>query len=329
MKPLQLRLPSQRLTGALALLLMLLLALSTALSLSRTGKLDEQLSGFELGTLPTVRLLHGLGTGVEELRGMAALHLMLSGTAEMTALEAEIRYRRQQLGFRLAACARRLKGDADHQHYSAVQASLARFWVEQDRLAVLSRQAAADPVAAAAARALLVGAALQAFEQLGADIEAWWLAVEAEAKQQASRAHADAARTGLLLLGLVALALALSLTLAHTLLAAAGGMARLQAADLAPVQPDAVPAAAQAGAESAAESPAAAARAVIAQAQWPGPAQGPAQVPKHGAQQGRPDAPQDATPGALSQTAASATLQPISPSDLGQRARRNPGGANP
>ena len=302
MKPLLLRFSGQRLAGALALLLMVLLALSTALSLSRTRKLDQQLSGFELETLPTVRLLHGLGTGVEELRGMAALHLMLSGTAEMAALEGQIQHRREQLGLRLAACASRLKGGGDEQHYGTVQASMARFWVEQDRLAALSRQAAADPVAAAAARALLMGTALQAFEQLGADIEAWWLAVEAEAKQQAWQAHADAASKVWQLLGVGALGL----------LVAVGGVARLQSVGFAPVQPDTVPAAAPAVAGPAAGSPAAAARAAIAQAQL----QGPTQVPQ--------DVPSDVSPDALSQTPATATAQPISPSDQGHRDRRNP-----
>lgn len=310
MKPLLLRSPGQRLAGALALLLMVLLALSTALSLSRTRKLDEQISGFELGTLPTVHLLHGLGAGVEELRGMAALHLMLSGTAEMPALEAQIQQRREQLGLRLAACASRLKGGADQQHYSAVQASMARFWVEQDRLAALSRQAATDPVAAAAARALLVGTALQAFEQLGADIEAWWLEVETEARQQAWQAHADAASTVWQLLGLGALGL----------LVAVGGVARLQAVGLAPSQPDTMTAAAPAGAGSAAGSPAAAARAAIAQAQL----QGPTQVPLNVRPDVPSDVPPDVPPDALPQTSATATAQPITPSDQGHLARRNP-----
>ena len=310
MKPLLFRFPGQRLAGALALLLMVLLALSTALSLSRTRNLDQQLSGFELGTLPTVRLLHGLGTGVEELRGMAALHLMLSGTAEMAALEAQIQHRREQLGLRLAACASRLKGGADQQHYGAVQASMARFWIEQDRLAALSRQAAADPVAAAAARALLMGTALQAFEQLGADIEAWWLEVEAEAKQQAWQAHADVASTVWQLLGLVALGL----------LVAVGGLARLQAVGFASIQPDTLTAAAPDGDGSAAGSPAAAARAAIAQAQLQGPTvgltQGTADTPQ--------DVPQDVSPDALSHTPATATAQPITHSDPGRLARRNP-----
>lgn len=277
MKPLLLRSPGQRLAGALALLLMVVLALNTALSLSRNRSLDQQLSGFELGTLPTVRLLHGLGTGVEELRGMAALHLMLSGTAEMTALEAQMQDRRQQLGLRLAACASRLKGGSDQQHYGAVQASMARFWVEQDQLAALSRQAAADPVAAAAARALLVGPALQAFQQLGADIEAWWLEVETEANQQARQAHADAASTAWQLLGLAALAL----------LAVVGCMGRLHAAGIAAMRAETVPAAAPATAGPAAGSPAAAARAAIAQAQLPGQTVGQTQAPVHTP----PDAP--------------------------------------
>lgn len=320
MKPLLLRFPGQRLAGALALLLMVLLALSTALSLSRTRSLDQQLSGFELGTLPTVHLLHGLGTGVEELRGMAALHLMLSGTAEMTALEAEMQDRRQQLGLRLAACASRLKGGADQQHYGAVQASMARFWVEQDLLAALSRQAAADPVAAAAARNRLVGPALQAFLQLGAEIEAWWLELENEANQQARQAHADAASTAGQLLALVALAL----------LAAVSSMGRLHAAGIAAIRSDSVPAAALTTAGSTAGSPAAVALAAIAQAQLQGQSQrqtaGQMQGPINAPPDAPPDASPDASPDAPAQTPA--TGQPITQTDRGPRARWNKDGAD-
>ena len=62
--------------------LLLLLGLSTALSLTRIRQIDQQVDLFELNTLPSVRLLHDLSAGVEDLRGMAALHLVLSGTAE-------------------------------------------------------------------------------------------------------------------------------------------------------------------------------------------------------------------------------------------------------
>ena len=276
MKPTFLRLPGQRLGGALALLLIVLLALSTALSLTRNRELDQQLSGLELRTLPTVRLLHGLAAGVEELRGMAALHLVLSGTAEMTALEAQMQHRREQLGLRLEACASRLRDGSDRLHYAAVQASMARFWLVQDRLAALSRRASADPVAAAAARDLLVGSAMQAFQQVGADIEAWWLAAETEADQQARQAHSDAAGTAWQLLGLLAVALLVAVGCGEWLHAA--GIA----SDRADARPAAASAAAAAGAcaGSAAESPAAAARAAIAQAQSPASPHAPALAPQ-------------------------------------------------
>lgn len=284
MKPPPHRLPGQRLGGALALLLIVLLALSTALSLTRSRQLDQQLSDFELGALPTLRLLHGLASGVEELRGMAALHLLLSGTAEITALEAQMQDRRQQLGLRLVACASRLKDGSDHQHFDAVQASLARFWVEQDRLAALSRQAAADPVAAAAARALLAGPALQAFQQLAADIEAWGRDAETQANQQAQQAHTDATSTAWQLLGLVAVAL----------LAAAGCGGWLRAAGIAAARagtgPATAPAAAVADAGSTTGSPAATARAAITQAQ--------ARAPTPTTSAGQPAATADCSHGA-------------------------------
>lgn len=190
-----LNLPLAQRLGAVIAVLLLLLGLSTALSLTRIHQLDQQVDLFELNTLPSVRLLHDMSAGVEDLRGMAALHLVLSGTAELPALESRMRAQRQRMELRLAACARRLKTESDHRHHATVRASVTRFWEEQDRLMVLSRRAAADPVAAAAARLLLTGPAQQAFLQLGADLAAWWDAVEKQAELAARQAHKDAAGT--------------------------------------------------------------------------------------------------------------------------------------
>lgn len=197
-------LPLGRRLGAAVALLLLLLGLSTALSLTRIRQLDQQVDLFELNTLPSVRLLHDLSAGVEDLRGMAALHLVLSGTAELPALESQMLGQRQRMDLRLAACALRLKTESDHRHHAAVRASAARFWEQQDQLMVLSRRAAADPVAAAAARLLLTGPAQQAFLQLGADLAAWWDDVEKQAALAAHQAHSAAAGTAAGLLALLA-----------------------------------------------------------------------------------------------------------------------------
>ena len=193
--------------GAVTALLLLLLGLSTALSLTHIRQLDQQVDLFELNTLPSVRLLHDLSAGVEDLRGMAALHLVLSGTAELPALESRMLGQRQRMDQRLAACERRLKTESDHRHHAAVRVSVVRFWEAQDRLMVLSRRAASDPAAAAAARVLLTGPAQQAYLQLGADLAAWWDDVEQRAGLAASQAHSDAARTVAELLALLAVGL--------------------------------------------------------------------------------------------------------------------------
>ena len=200
-------LPLGRRLGVATALLLLLLGLSTALSLTRIRQLDQQVDQFELNTLPAVRLLYDLSAGVEDLRGMAALHLVLSGTAELPALESRMLGQRQRMDQRLAACARRLKTESDHRHHAAVRASADRFWDAQDQLMVLSRRAASDPAAAAAARVLLTGPAQQAYLQLGADLAAWWDDVEQRAALAASQAHSDAANTAAGLLALLAVGL--------------------------------------------------------------------------------------------------------------------------
>ncbi len=200
-------LPLGRRLGAATALLLLLLGLSTALSLTRIRQLDQQVDQFELNTLPAVRLLHDLAAGVEDLRGMAALHLVLSGTAELPALESRMLGQRQRMDQRLAACARRLKTESDQRHNAAVRVSVDRFWEAQDQLMVLSRRAASDPAAAAAARVLLTGAAQQAYLQLGADLAAWWDDVEQRAGLAASQAHSHAANTAAGLLALLAVGL--------------------------------------------------------------------------------------------------------------------------
>jgi hypothetical protein len=227
-----LKLPLAQRLGAVIALLLLLLGFSTTLSLTRIQRLDQQVKLFELNTVPSVRLLHDMSAGVEDLRGMAALHLLLSGTAEVAALEAQMLGQRQRLDARLAACAQRLKSEADQRHHATVRRSVARFWVEQDRLLLLSRQAAADPVAAAAARLLLTGPAQQAYRQLGDDLEAWWLELEQRAERAAHRAHADAANMLVLLWGLAAVGAAAALAAG---LAVLRGAARpLAVAKLAP-----------------------------------------------------------------------------------------------
>lgn len=202
-----LNLPLGRRLGAATALLLLLLGLSTALSLTRIRQLDQQVDQFELNTLPSVRLLHDLSAGVEDLRGMAALHLVLSGTAELPALESRMLGQRQRMDQRLAACARRLKTESDHRHNAAVRVSVDRFWAAQDQLMLLSRRAASDPAAAAAARVLLTGPAQQAYLQLGADLAAWWDDVEQRAGLAASQARSDAANTAAGLLALLAVGL--------------------------------------------------------------------------------------------------------------------------
>ncbi len=200
---------AQRLAGALALLLALLGG-STALSLLQTQRQDIHLAYLDSRTLPAVRLLRELSGQVDDLRGMLALHVMLSGSAEANALEGQMLARRQVLSAQLAAHQSGQQGAAadatERALIAAVQTSLALFLAEQDKLLALSRQGLGDASAAAQARSLLTGPSQQAYQQLGADLAAWWAHVERRAGQTTAQARSEASNAAWGLLALVTLA---------------------------------------------------------------------------------------------------------------------------
>ena len=205
---------SQRLGGALALLI-LLLGLGVGVALARAYRVYTDIEFLEETTLPSVKLVYELTVQVDDLRGLSALHLMLSGSAEILALEARLQTQRQRLAQRLVACEKQLKTAAERQHFDAVKTHLVVFWTEHDKLLAVSRRASRDPAAAAQARALLAGASQQAFLQLGAALQAWWAHAEQQAVVATRQAHADARTSlgwlvglavGLVLAGLAALA---------------------------------------------------------------------------------------------------------------------------
>ena len=205
---------AQRLGGALALLI-LLLGLGVGVALARAYRVHTDIEFLEETTLPSVKLVYELTVQVDDLRGLSALHLLLSGSAEIVALEARLQTQRQRLAQRLVACEKQLKTAAERQHFDAVKTHLVVFWAEHDKLLAVSRRASRDPAAAAQARALLAGASQQAFLQLGAALQAWWAYTEQQAVVATRQAHADARTSlgwlvglavGLVLAGLAALA---------------------------------------------------------------------------------------------------------------------------
>lgn len=213
----QLSLPlktSQRLGAALGLVL-LLTTLITGLAVALSHRLDADLTQLDERSLPSVRLVHELGLLVEGQRGMAALHLLPHRSSERAALEARLLATRQRIEQRMAGYATRVAGPVDRQHYDTVKASLAAFWVAQDRLLSASRLAAADPTqhpasaALAHARSLLTGESQHAFLQLGTDLDAWWAFHEQASHHLAQQAHAAVRQAAVMLPGLCAVALLL------------------------------------------------------------------------------------------------------------------------
>ena len=86
-------LPIGRGLGAALALLLLLMGLGTALSSRQSQEQLQTLALLEQTALPSARLLHELIGQVDELRGLLALHLMLGGTAEATAMAQQMRLR--------------------------------------------------------------------------------------------------------------------------------------------------------------------------------------------------------------------------------------------
>jgi len=183
--------PDRRLGGLLAVLL-LVLALSAGLSVATAWPMQADAAQADDVILPSVRLVHEVVAAVDEVRGLAALHLMLRGTGELAEVEARLQAGRLKIERRMAASQRRLADDSERGHFQQVHASLTVFWAAQDRLLAASRRTADDPTAAALARALLGGESQQAFQQVRTDLEAWWAyteqLAERTARQAASRA---------------------------------------------------------------------------------------------------------------------------------------------
>jgi hypothetical protein len=215
----QLRFSSPPATRLRQLLVLLLLALGllAGVSVSKSRAVELQAMRTEVVMVPALRQVHELALRLDEQRGMAALHMTLRSEAERRVLEARLRASRLQLERGLAAVGKHLASDVDRRHHATVQAGLASFWAAQDKLLAASRRAARDPAAGQQARALLTGEAQRAFEQLRADIEAWWAATDRAAGLAASQARATAQHAAVLVWAM-ALLTALALAVAWALL---------------------------------------------------------------------------------------------------------------
>jgi methyl-accepting chemotaxis protein len=127
---------------------------------------------------------------IDEVRGLAALHLLAHGADEQTVLERQIQFRRQAITRELAAWDKRATDDAMRRHREAVKLRLAALWQTLDRLVAVSRLGPGDGAAAEHARQLLAGEVQQAFQALGDALEAWWSDVETRWQDSARRDQA-------------------------------------------------------------------------------------------------------------------------------------------
>lgn len=210
MMSLSLPIPTDRRPWRLSTLLLLLaLLLVTGVSLSMSRSFGQHDPAFDEVVLPSMRLVHEMTAAVDEARGLAALHLLRADPAARDALEARLQGSRLRLERRMTASQQRLADDVERGHFRRVRSLLSAFWAAQDRLLAASRRAADEPPAADQARALLAGESQQAYQQLRAELEAWWAYTD-ELADRATRRGASQARLQQALLGLQAL-LALAL----------------------------------------------------------------------------------------------------------------------
>ena len=207
--------PASRRLRRLSALLLLALVLVTGVSLSMTRQSGHRLAEVDELILPSVRLVHEMTLVVDEARGLSALHLLRADAAARQDLEDRLQAARQRIERRMAVSQQRLADDTERHHFDRVRISLTAYWAAQDLLLAASRQSADPASAAQQARALLGGDSQLAFQQLRADLEAWWVYTDelvglvlvqgaSQARQQGLLLHVQA----LLLLGLVACALA-------------------------------------------------------------------------------------------------------------------------
>lgn len=187
-------------------LLLLALALATGLSVSITRQSSARLAEVDELILPSVRLVHEMTVVVDEARGLSALHLLRADRVEQRDLEDRLQAARQRIERRMAVSRQRLADDTERRHFQRVRTSLSAYWAAQERLLVASRQAADMPPAANQARALLSGDSQAAFQQLRADLDAWWAYTDELAGVALAQAVSQA-RQQTLLQGLQALLL--------------------------------------------------------------------------------------------------------------------------
>ena len=210
MNPLPNFAPGRRFSRAVAGLL-LLLAASVGLGALQSRQQDTHLALLDQAVLPAAGQLREIAGQVDELRGLLALHLMLNGTADASALEAQMLAGQALIQQRLAMVERHPRNATEQGHCDTVKASLALFLAEQAKLLAVSRQGSQDAAVAAQARNLLIGPAQQAYLRLGVDLASWRSYVEQQGEGALRQARAAASGLLPVQVGLLALALLLAL----------------------------------------------------------------------------------------------------------------------
>lgn len=154
---------------------------------------------------------------LDQLRGLEALHLLATSTAEKRSYEIALGGQRRAIEASIGR-SRAVAGDAtDRQFAERVRADLAAYFALQDQIVALSQRALADPARSADARQLLGGASQALFERLRDRLDAWSTHRESPGREslQAERAQAAILAWAVAALGLVALGLAAMLRWAH------------------------------------------------------------------------------------------------------------------
>lgn len=218
-------LPAGERLGAL-LLMLVLLAVLTGVSLSQAGLLDDQADTLQDQTLPAMRRLQELRHLVDEARGLEALHVLTDDPTERQRIAGRLQRQREAVQGRLAAQAARASAnqdqaadtelEAEQRLLAQLQQRLAAYWAAQDQ--VLAAPHPGEEAAghgAAAPRALLAGQSQTAWQALGQALDQWQQAQAQRAAAIAQQSRSQAQWLRLMAAGVLGAVLVVSALLAH------------------------------------------------------------------------------------------------------------------
>jgi len=154
--------------------LILLLAVLFVVAATQAGRLQADTAYFQSNVVPSLSMVHTVVNETGRLRSLEAQHILMTDANSQKPIDEMIVKGRGLIGAQLKSYEALLSDDAGRQLHSAVQALSLAYFAEQEKVLVISRNAAtADSADMAAiqrnvARELMVGDSQVAFGKLDA-----------------------------------------------------------------------------------------------------------------------------------------------------------------